>query len=203
MIIAQAPAPAPLVRSINSVNPTGIISCPAVTKFMQFGNMNDAKEVANLQSALKNIEKIGVDVTGEFDARTEEAIKIFQRRYMAEVMAPWRATRPSGIVNITTAKKVNNIACNAPMILTAAELAVIDAYNARTGSPVAANVQSGATAASEAAVAGTGTASFGSTADPDELLPAQSQNISVAAVGAVSETIPSKFWRFLGGLFGR
>lgn len=200
MTIAQAPTPAPAAL-IGSIDPAGMISCPAVTKFMQFGNMNDAKEVANLQSALKNIEKIEVDVTGEFDIKTEEAVKAFQRRYMSEVMAPWRATRPSGIVNITTAKKINNIACGAPMTLTAAELAVIHAYNARAEAP--ADAAGTTVPVTTVAGAGTGTASFGSTADPDELLPAQSQNISVAAVGAVSETIPFRFWSFLRGLFGR
>lgn len=130
MIIAQAPAqvPAPIVSSIN---PAEIITCPAVTSFIKRGAANNAQEVANVQSILKNIEQLPVTVDGHFDERTEEAVKAFQRKYMAEVMAPWGATRPSGIINITTAKKLNQVGCLIPMTLDTAELASINAYKAK------------------------------------------------------------------------
>ena len=113
------------------MNPAEIISCPAVTTFMQKGSENVVAEVANLQSALKNIEHMDVDVNGDYDDKTEAAVMAFQRKYSSEVLAPWGATKPSGIVNITTAKKINQIACLKPLTLDPKELNTINAYKER------------------------------------------------------------------------
>lgn len=127
MLIAQIPVSFPMGAAIN---PIEIISCPAVTTFIRLGAANNSNEVANVQSILKNIEQMHVEVTGHFDVNTEDAVKLFQRKYMSEIMAPWGATRSSGIINITTAKKLNHVGCLIPMTLNAGELDAMNRYRA-------------------------------------------------------------------------
>jgi hypothetical protein len=108
-------------------SPSAATTCPAVIGFMKLGAPNKPAEVVKMQSFLK-IQGFDVDVTGIFDVKTEDAVKAFQRAHMDEVMAPWGATRPSGIVYITTAKKANQIACGAPLTLDPTELSTVADY---------------------------------------------------------------------------
>ncbi len=126
MIIAQLPP-----QIVATINPVEIISCPAVTTLIKLGHTNNPHQVANVQSILKNIEGHKIEVTGQYDVVTEGAVKIFQRKYMSETMAPWGATRPTGIINITTAKKLNQVGCLIPMTLNAAELDEMHRYKAK------------------------------------------------------------------------
>jgi len=114
-------------------------SCPLISSFMKVGWKNDETDVTRLQNFLKNSEKLDVAVTGTYDAQTEQAVEAFQRKYIDSVMAPWGATRPSGVVLITTVKKVNQLACNIPLTLNTDELGQIKDYGsqASTTAPTA------------------------------------------------------------------
>ncbi len=207
MFIAQTPPPAPQVVPISiNISANDSIICPVVTTFMGAGDTHNPIEVANVQAVLKNIEKMDVDVTGKFDEKTDIAVKAFQKKYASEVLAPWDATRASGVINITTAKKLNNIACKQPMTLNAQELAIINNYKARSQSngntyidkystsdiqPVM--TYSGAPAAPKAPAAPStpiATSVIGS-------------NEQAAAAESVSDgSLSSRFWSYLRGLFG-
>lgn len=103
-------------------------TCPIVPVFMKYGVNNKAADVTALQAFLKNQEKIEVTVSGVFDEETVKAVEVFQKRYATEVLAPWDATKASGIVYLTTSKKINQIACEIPLSLNEKELTIINNY---------------------------------------------------------------------------
>lgn len=216
MLIAQISVPPVLAVP---PTPSSIeLRCPIVSTYMALGDTHSPREVAQLQSFLKNAEQLDVEITGSFDVRTRAAVEKFQRKYMSDTMAPWGATRPSGVVNITTAKKVNSLACNIPMTLSAAELGVIEAYKARL-----VMVNASASAASPAAAVetvpvvvampepdsgvsigvGTGagvgpvlTEGSGSLTYRPDVAESNAASVSGSSMG-------SRFWAYVRGLFGR
>lgn len=103
-------------------------SCPLITKYMRIDWANPKDEVVKLQSFLKNIEGLNISATGIFDEQTKVGVEAFQKKYLNSIMGPWEATRPSGMVYITTVKKVNEIACNRPFVLSADESLIIAKY---------------------------------------------------------------------------
>ena len=143
-VIASSTAPAPAVI-VMSINPDEIISCPAVTQMLKKGAENPVKEVRNLQSFLKNVEHMNVLVTGNFDDQTEAAVKQFQKKYAADILGPWGATRASGIVSLTTGKKINQIGCLVPLTMNERELSflAIERAKAEKGDAGGAGAQSG------------------------------------------------------------
>ncbi len=156
-------------------------TCPAVVGFMKLGAANKPTEVAKMQSFLKG-QGLEAAVTGIFDQQTEDAVRAFQRAHMNEVMAPWGATRPSGIVYITTAKIANRIACGAPLTLDPTEVSVIASYR-----------QAAAAAESQqAAVEATGSDVTQNSAFMDQ---------AAAAADAANPSIFGRFMRFLRNAF--
>lgn len=113
-----------------TILPASIVysSCPLITEYMKSGWDNNKVEVIKLQNFLRNNEKMNVVSTGIFDEQTENAVKAFQAKYLESVLGPWSATRSTGMVYITTVKKINELACKTPMVLTQEELAIINDY---------------------------------------------------------------------------
>ena len=88
--------------------------CPSVnfvTTFLRAGIDNNPNEVRKLQYFLNTYENAGIAVDGTFGSSTEDAVKAFQAKYASDVLAPWGTTTPTGIVYITTARKINEIYC--------------------------------------------------------------------------------------------
>jgi hypothetical protein len=175
-------------------------SCPLITsKILRRGANNNAAEVAKLQAFLKNSQGLNVAVTGTFDAQTEAAVHAFQKKYATEVLLPWGGTKSSGIVYITTSKKINQIVCASPLNLTAGELSIINAYRANvtnrpgavtpgstnTGTDIFGGTQTGGTVA-----VGTSTNTSGTST---------SENSNVASPARTS--LAARFWNFIVGLF--
>lgn len=168
--------------SANAQNIIGATStCPVVTKFMKFGEVNDKSEVSRLQNFLKNTEKLDVNVTGDFDLKTEEAVMEFQKKYRDIILAPWKAGIPSGSVYITTIKQINKIACATPLTLNPSDLAIINAYQAKTSDVTVLEARS-----------------IGSR-NGDDIASTTGSDSNVAAVGGTS--VAGKFLSFLKGLF--
>ncbi len=117
--------PAPL-NNFTTIVP--VANCSYLTTFLKFGGNNNSAEVTKLQSFLKNTEKLDVDINGQFDQKTLDAVKAFQAKYVNDTMAPWGVTTPTGEVFYTTQKKVNEIYCRTNLTLSAAQLATIEAY---------------------------------------------------------------------------
>lgn len=113
---------------------TATTSCPLITTYMKFGGVNNVSEVTKLQSFLKNSQGINVPVNGIFDLQTENAVKAFQNKYLSDIMGPWSSNKATGVVYITTKSKINQLACNKPLVMSASDLSVIEAYKSRNNS---------------------------------------------------------------------
>lgn len=169
-------------------------SCPLITsKILKIGGTNDSADVSRLQSFLKEVEKLDVDVNGTFDAKTESAVKAFQLKYQSEILAPWKATRASGIVYITTSKKINEISCNQPMVLDASELSIIEAYNPTNATSTTNSVEEGSVQQPNSNVTNPNTDSG------DVIIGVGSSTENVASVS--NAPVLKRFWNFLTGLF--
>jgi len=103
-------------------------TCPLITDYLQIGGSNNPEQVKKLQAFLKVNEKLDVDVNGLFDTKTEAAVKAFQKKYMNDILGPWGATKASGIVHITTLKKINELACNEKVSLSENDKAAIQKF---------------------------------------------------------------------------
>lgn len=90
-----------------------VYSCPIyLKKFIKYGENNDRREVIKLQAFLKVFEGFdNLKLTGVYDRPTYEAVKIFQSRYLRDVLRPWAITDSTGFVYITTRLAINNIYC--------------------------------------------------------------------------------------------
>jgi hypothetical protein len=116
-------------------------SCPLLTSYMRIDLNNDPAQVTKLKLFLNAFEGSNLSVNGIFDQATDAAVRAFQTKYLSSVMGPWGASQGSGYVYITTLKEINEIACNQPFQINAAEQAIIDAYkNAQNGQIGANNV---------------------------------------------------------------
>ena len=117
---------------------TAFVSCPLMTSPLKYGGQNDPLLVSKLQIFLKDSQNRNVAVTGIFDKQTEDAVDIFQERYVNDVMAPWGTKQSSGYVYITTLKKINQLACDQPLTLSASEQAIIDDFKAKAATAIVA-----------------------------------------------------------------
>ncbi len=108
--------------------PTATTSCNFITENIKTGIKNSADQVIKLQNFLKDTEKMDVNVTGIFDQKTIQAVKIFQAKYTVDILDPWNVKVPTGNVYHTTRKKINEIHCKSPVSLTAAQIAEISSY---------------------------------------------------------------------------
>ncbi len=79
--------------------------------YIKAGADNDSVEVAKLQAFLNNFEANTLDINGSYDQATESAVRAFQLKYAADVLAPWGLNGSTGYVYYTTRKEVNTIFC--------------------------------------------------------------------------------------------
>lgn len=85
--------------------------CPLLSEDFRKNEEASLFEVLKLQYFLNNIEKAKIPYSGKYDLATINAVKNFQSKYMKEIMNPWGASQPSGDVNITTRRKIEEIYC--------------------------------------------------------------------------------------------
>lgn len=113
------------------------ITCPVVTQMIKYGAENPLKDVSNLQRVLNDYEHAGVPVTGDYDEETRDAVIAFQRKYAPDILGPWGPTaQPSGIVSLTTAKKLDQIACQKQLTLDEREMKFISIVGAKAARAV-------------------------------------------------------------------
>lgn len=169
--------------------------CPLITTVLRSDSNNDTIQVIKLQNFLKNSENLNVDINGTFDLKTENAVKAFQVKYLDTVMRPWGASRGSGIVYITTSKKINELACAKPIVFSDSELSIINEYRNRvalTGTGGGNDVNSSDNTTRNTNV-NSGNLDFSKTVIDDE------ENQNTASVAGSS--IFSRFWNFIKNLF--
>lgn len=91
-------------------------SCPALIKsYIKLGASNNFADVVILQNFLNNHMGKKLPLTGFYDVATYNAVKEFQAKYYASVIAPWHTYLPgmgvTGYVYQTTRFAVNKILC--------------------------------------------------------------------------------------------
>jgi hypothetical protein len=91
---------------------TSTLSCaPTFTMYMKLGKVNNKNEVTKLQKFLNKHLGLKIPVTGFFGPQTFAAVKVFQAKYPVEVLAPWKYSKPTGYVYITTLSQLNALVC--------------------------------------------------------------------------------------------
>lgn len=91
----------------------GNSSCSqGIGSYMRRGQRNDSAQVARLQTFL-NGQNLGVTlpVTGFFGPLTEQAVKLFQEKYAADVLTPWGLSKGTGYAYKTTLRWINHLMC--------------------------------------------------------------------------------------------
>ncbi len=165
---------------------TNLISCPLITHFLKKDGNNDKNQMIRLQTFLRDTERLNVEVNGVFDQKTEDAVKIFQKRYQESVLGPWDASRATGFIFITTQKKINQIACKQPLTLSGEELQKINNYKNRAVSGQLDNQVSPVYSGTYIATSSDG---FNGT---------DGENNTASVAGTSTAKL---FWNFLKGLF--
>ncbi len=160
-------------------------SCPLITTFMQANANNNSGDVTKLQTFLKNVENLNVDITGIFDTNTVAAVKAFQAKYLADTMGPWKSATPSGSVFITTKRKINEIACNSTITLTPEEISIINSHNQNP--PVIGSNTTGTTTPVVGPTIGEGTST--------------NSNNTANTASVINAPILNRVWNFFKGLF--
>jgi len=169
------------INPIITISP--VANCSYITTYLKFGGNNNSTDVTKLQTFLKNTEKLDVDINGQFDQKTLDAVKAFQAKYVNDTMAPWGVTTPTGEVFYTTQKKVNEIYCRTNLTLSAGQLATIAAYkDSISNGIIPSEVDSNAT----------GTI---------QLSPEVGSN-SNSQVAALANSFFGKIWSFIKWIFG-
>lgn len=85
-------------------------SCTLFDAYIGMGTDN-ADDVKMLQEFLNKEMGLTLEVNGEYDSATIEAIKAFQLKYATEILAPWGITNATGIVYKTTQRMINMLSC--------------------------------------------------------------------------------------------
>jgi hypothetical protein len=99
-----------------------------------------SEEVVLVQAFLKDIAgHSSLEVTGKFDDATVAAVISFQETYSQDILAPWGLTKGTGIVNMLTEKKMNEVVCGVTVALTAEKEA---AFFAMANQPGGSNLDS-------------------------------------------------------------
>jgi hypothetical protein len=90
---------------------------PFIKSFIKSGVENNTADVANLQKFLNTELSLNLNVNGQYDAPTLNAVNSFQLKYKSEVLAPWvpyglpNDSTPTGYVYKTTSWKINSLSC--------------------------------------------------------------------------------------------
>lgn len=165
---------------VNTIKPNN--SCAYITDYMKSGKQNSISEVTKLQTFLKTVEGLNVDINGKYDEKTVNAVKAFQTKYINDTMVPWGVNTPSGEVYFTTKNKINEIYCKTKISLTDSQKSEIAKYKVSllTGQSSDTNSDNASTTVG---------INNGSSTD-------QTATVSNAS-------FVSRFWKFVKKIFGR
>jgi hypothetical protein len=99
-------------------------------EYIKLGETNTPGEVRKLETFLNLYENASVPVNGIYEQGDFDAVRAFQKRYFADILAPWGHTEATGYVYYTTRKKINEIVCGRPFPLSASQLAEVEEFRA-------------------------------------------------------------------------
>jgi hypothetical protein len=180
----------------SSSSSTVVYSCPLISSMMlKKGGPNDSAEVTKLQTFLKNSEGLNVTVNGMFDDATEAAVIAFQNKYAESILYPWGGSKASGVVYITTLKKINELACKQPLTLNSSEAGTISAFRTRIVAETNPNDTQVSVSSSPSASV------MNSSVTPTSSISATPTPESTANTATSQDALTARFWNFLVDLF--
>ena len=99
-----------------SISPVGEVlgvSCGLyMDKHIRLGSSkNDSEQVKKLQGFLNKWLGSNIPITGFYGPLTFAKVKEFQAKYGDDVLKPWNLNSPTGIVYLSTLRKINNLEC--------------------------------------------------------------------------------------------
>ncbi len=87
-------------------------------KYLRRGYSNNPVAVKALQEFLNEFMSANLTVSGVFDAKTEQYVKMFQNKYATDILRPWDKTlsngkkqQATGIVYLLTTYQINKLSC--------------------------------------------------------------------------------------------
>jgi Putative peptidoglycan binding domain len=103
---------APSVEVAKSTENASGVCKEYVQDYLKMGGPNNPAEVTKLQTFLKENEGYKIEVNGTFSKETYDAVESFQTRYSKDVLQKaWGVTSPTGMVFLSTKKKINELYC--------------------------------------------------------------------------------------------
>lgn len=102
--------PTPLVLGETT---SAVSDCQEYLKsYIRKNAVNNRDDVIRLQEFLRDLGGYpNLQVTGQYDDATYEAVRSFQKNYRSSVLVPWGIAEPTGFVYYTTRKAINDIHC--------------------------------------------------------------------------------------------
>jgi titin len=89
------------------------VCLPIITRYLKRGASNDKGNMTRLQDFLRDDEKLlTVASNGVFGPSTYNAVIKFQQKYSYDTLLPWKLTKGSGWVYMSTTKKINDLYCS-------------------------------------------------------------------------------------------
>ncbi len=177
-----------------SVLPTGssvgdtASSCTTINASLRPGSTGS--EVTKLQELLNKLIDAKLTISGKYDAATVAAVKAFQLKYAADILAPWGVTEPSGIAGFTTNKKLNELSCAQEFPLSGVEQYLINQFKVGSQSTTTPSITPEATT----------TPSIPVEVGTDTVTPQETQTAG-AANSEVSSSIFQKIINFFKNIF--
>lgn len=105
--------PTPENGEVLGATTNDIIPCtPYLNSYIKLGNQNNPEEVKKLQRFLNSYLGLTLEVNGEYNLDTYNAVKKFQKKEFGEVLKPWGIRRATGYVYKTTKRRINMIMCS-------------------------------------------------------------------------------------------
>ncbi len=91
--------------------PLTITVCPVHTAFLRYGDRNESVRSMQIFLTEQGIFAHNPKPSSYFGLGTLQAVKNFQKKYAADILAPIGLTEPTGFVGTMTLKKINSLSC--------------------------------------------------------------------------------------------
>ena len=83
-----------------------------LNKHLRLGSpKNDKDQASRLQTFLNKYMSANLPVTGFYGPMTASAVRAFQTKHADDILKPWGQTQPTGLVYLTTLRKINLVEC--------------------------------------------------------------------------------------------
>lgn len=184
-------APAVVASSSVTIASSSATCAPYLTGFIGNKFTSSTSEITKLQQFLKTNLNIPLELTGTYDENTVIAVKAFQIKYAGDILTPWGVQTPSGMIYMSSLRKINSLACGINLPVTSNELAATTAF--RNGPKPQTQIVAPAAPTTPAASTTPSTVNdelYGSAKTPD----------ATANTASAVSSVPERIYNFFSGI---